>query len=148
MQQKSLVLILARDLADKLASAVFVVDHDGTLVYFNETAEDILGRTFADVGEMHMQEWSSAFVPVELAGRPLQPEELPLVVALREQKPSHRAMRIQGMDGSFRDIAVTSLPLFGREKELAGAMAIFWEHETRGGLFGIPDSSRLPGGEG
>ena len=50
MQQRNLVLILARDLADKLASAVFVVDADGRIVYFNQHAEEILGRTFADIG--------------------------------------------------------------------------------------------------
>jgi len=52
MQPRNLVLILARDLAEKLATAMFLVDHEGTLVFFNETAEQILGRTFADICRM------------------------------------------------------------------------------------------------
>jgi PAS domain-containing protein len=131
-KQKSLVLILARDLADKLASAVFVVDHEGRLVYFNESAGEILGESFADAGEMPMSEWSRAFAPVDIDGRPLGPNELPLVVALQEQRPSHRTFRIEGMDGELRDVEVTALPLFARGNELAGAAAVFWEPHSGG----------------
>jgi PAS domain S-box-containing protein len=129
MQQRNLVLILARDLADKLASAVFVVDEAGTLVYFNEAAAEILGKTFAEVGMMREDEWSQAFVPMELDGRELSSDQLPLVVARRERRPSHRAFRISNMEGQERSIAVTALPLFARKDEFVGAAAIFWEHE-------------------
>jgi PAS domain S-box-containing protein len=128
MPQKSLVLILARDLADKLASAVFVVDHEGTLVYFNESAEDILGQSFPDVGPMRMEQWAAAFAPMELDGRPMQAHELPLVSALQQLEPTHRTLRIQSMDRTVREIAVTAFPLFAQSDELVGAMAIFWEH--------------------
>ena len=129
MEQRNLVLILARDLADKLATAVFVVDHEGTLVYFNESAASILGHTFAEFGRMRVEDWSKVFLPIEFDGRELSPEELPLVVALRERKPTHRAFRITGVDGATRDIAVTALPLFARQAQFVGAAAIFWEHE-------------------
>jgi PAS domain-containing protein len=132
MHQKSLVLILARDLADKLASAVFVVDHEGTLVYFNEGAGDILGRSFPDVGPMRMDQWAAAFAPMEVDGRRMQVQELPLVLALQELQPTHRTIRIQSMDGALRDIAVTAFPLFAQSDELVGAMAIFWEHPPGG----------------
>jgi PAS domain S-box-containing protein len=130
MQQRNLVLILARDLADKLASAVFVVDDEGTLVYFNEAAAEILGKTFGEVGMLREEEWSKAFGPMELDGRELLPEQLPLVVARREQRPSHRAFRIKNMEGEERDIAVTALPLFARKDEFVGAAAVFWEHDV------------------
>ena len=52
----------------------------------------------------------------------------PLAIALTQRSPTHRALRIQGMDGNLRDIAVTALPLFAHEEELVGAAAIFWEH--------------------
>jgi PAS domain S-box-containing protein len=126
--QMSLVLILARDLADKLASAVFVVDHEGSLVYFNESAEEILGQSFADVGQMRMEKWATAFDAMDADGRRLSPDELPLVTAIRDFKPSHRTFRIKGMDGALRDIAVTAMPLFAQPEEIVGAMALFWEH--------------------
>ena len=44
--QRSLLLIMARDFASRLATAVFLVDPEGTLVYFNEAAERVLGQAF------------------------------------------------------------------------------------------------------
>jgi len=128
-QQKSLVLILARDLADKLASAMFVVDHEGKLVYFNEPAERILGRSFADVGPVAMQEWANAFGPVLVEGRALTLEELPLIVALRERQPVHKQLTVTTASGEVRQIAATAFPLFARTDEFEGAAAVFWELE-------------------
>jgi PAS domain S-box-containing protein len=133
--QKSLVLILTRELADKLASAVFVVDADGTLLFFNEAAEEILGRTFAEAGLMSLSEWTTAFFPSDPEGD-LPPEELPLVVALQERRPSHRRFRIQGLDGQERHIAVTAFPLFASRDDCVGAAAIFWEHPGESGTVG------------
>ena len=131
--QRNLVLILARDLADKLASAAFIVDHEGTLVYFNERCAEILDMTFAEAGPMPMEVWSKDFFPSDLDGGPIPPEEAPLVAALRHEKPMHRIMRIQTVRGKSRDIAVTALPLFAHADEVVGAMALFWEHEANGG---------------
>jgi PAS domain-containing protein len=128
MPQKDLVLILAKDLADKLASAAFVVDRDGTLVYFNERCSEILGRTFAEVGEMKMEDWSTRFYPTTFEGQPIPPDDLALVRAINEHAPAHEKIRIQGADGATRQIAVTALPFFARTDEFVGAMAVFWEH--------------------
>jgi PAS domain-containing protein len=125
--QQNLVLILARDLADKLATAMFVVDPEGMLVYFNEGAAEILGKTFAEAGHMPMETWSRDFAPADPDGKPIPPEEVPLVVALRERRPVHRSLRIRAADQVDRHIAVTALPLFARTEEIVGAAAIFWE---------------------
>ena len=126
--QRNLVLILARDLADKLASAAFIVDENGTLVYFNERCGEILGMPYAEAGAMPMERWSRDFTPLDLDGRPLSSEEVPLVRALRDQTPAHRKLRIHDVDGQARDIAVTALPLFAHEDDCVGAIALFWEH--------------------
>ena len=46
--QKHLTLIIARELASQLATATFIADAQGRLVFYNEAAEEILGRTFAE----------------------------------------------------------------------------------------------------
>ena len=131
--QRNLVLILARDLADKLAFAAFIVDREGTLVYFNERCSEILDMTFAEAGPMPIDVWNKDFFPTDLENRPIAPEEAPLAVALRHQKPIHRTMRIQSAEGKTRDIAVTALPLFAHADECVGAMALFWEHDQLSG---------------
>lgn len=124
--QKHITLILARDLASTLATPVFVVDPDGELVYFNEAAERILGRSYAET-QMSAAEWAKAFTPSDDQGRRIPLGELPLARALIERIPDHRAIRIRGADGVERSIEVTAFPLFAQADRLVGGMAVFWE---------------------
>jgi PAS domain-containing protein len=130
-QQRNLVLILARELASNCATPMFVVDPGGDLVFFNEPAERVLGRTFAETGILDREEWARMFSPVGEDGTPVPIEKLPLTMALREMVPGHMAFGITGLDGQRREIAVTAFPLFARANEFVGAVAIFWERETR-----------------
>lgn len=125
--QKSIVLILARELASKLATAVFVVDPEGTAVYYNEPAETLLGQTFAEAGELTKEQWGTVFLAQEDDGTPTPIEHLPLGIALSKHEPAHRTFWIRGLDDIRRQISVTAFPLFARAEEFVGAMAIFWE---------------------
>ena len=125
--QKHIALILARELASQLATATFIADASGELVFFNEPAEEILGRTFAQAGSMSANEWSSLFEVEDLDGSPLPLERMPAGVALSERRPAHASIRITGLDGRRRLISVTALPLFSTPTELVGVVAIFWQ---------------------
>ena len=126
---KDLVLILAREFASKLALAVFIADADGNLVYFNERAEQLLGRTFAETGELAAARWATLFSTEELDGTPLRLEQLPGGVALLERRPAHREFAIRALDGVRREISVTAFPLLTSATTLAGMVAIFWSLE-------------------
>jgi PAS domain-containing protein len=130
-RQKNLVLILAREFASKLATATFIADADGNLVFYNEPAEEIVGRTFAEAGEMPAAEWAGLFEVEELDGTPMPLERMPAGIALLEQRPAHHRLRITGLDGVTREIAVTAFPLLARADELVGVVAIFWEPPAR-----------------
>ena len=52
MAQQPLELILARQFADSMIMAVFIVDPEGNLLFYNEAAEDILGIRFSETGSM------------------------------------------------------------------------------------------------
>src|SRR6516164_7865986 len=104
MAQKAIELILMRQLASHLATPVFIVDQGGALVFFNEPAERILGRRFDETGEMAASEWSTAFAQSDDEGRPIAPEGLPLVTALRDRRPSHARFWIRGLDAVRRCI--------------------------------------------
>ena len=125
--QRNLILILARDLTSRLATPAFVVDADGTLAYFNEAAEPVLGRTYAEAGELAAGDWATEWDPTDPDGRAIPLEELPLGIAFREGRPAHRPMRITGGDGVVRDIEVTAFPLCPRPDLILGAIAVFWE---------------------
>jgi PAS domain-containing protein len=131
-EEHNLVLILARGLASSIATPMFLVDPRGTLVYFNEPAEAILGQTFAESGEMPAEEWGTIFYPEDVeSGEKIASDKLPLSVAISEQRPAHLAFAITGRDDIRREIAVTAFPLFARADEFVGAVAIFWERDGR-----------------
>ncbi|HEY5904742.1 MAG: PAS domain-containing protein [Actinomycetota bacterium] len=125
--QHHLVLILARDFASRLATPVFLVDVRGTVIYFNEAAERVLGRRYIEGGGMEAEEWSTLFAPSDDDGNPIELNALPLGVAILERHPDHRMLRIHSADGTERRIEVTAFPLFAHEDECLGAIAIFWE---------------------
>jgi hypothetical protein len=125
--QHELILILARDLTSRLATPAFVVDADGTLAYFNEAAEPVLGARYAETGELPAGGWASEWNPRDPSGEPVPLEQLPLGIAFREGRPAHLPLRIMGGDGIERDIEVTAFPLCARADEILGAIAIFWE---------------------
>ena len=127
MAQYPVELILTRQVASQMAMPVFLVDADGTLVFYNEAAEGILGRRFEETGAMTAIEWAEAFAPRDDAGRPLPPEAVPLMIAVREQRPVHAHVSIRGLDAVWRVIEVTAFPLIGLAGRRLGAVAIFWE---------------------
>ncbi len=125
--QKNLVVILAREFASKLATATFVTDAVGNLVFYNEAAEELLGRRFADVGELTASEWSSVFSITALDGTPIPLEDIPGGVALLERRPAHRELRFTALDGIPREVSVTGLPLLSHADELVGSVSLFWQ---------------------
>ena len=125
VRQRSVALILARELAVNLTTPMWIWDEEGVLVYMNEPAEETVGRRYQDLGQLHQDELAQ-FQPEDLDGNPIDPSQLTAVVALREKVPSHRVMRIVGLDGVKRKIEATSFPLFTRGDEFVGAVSVFW----------------------
>ncbi len=126
-RQKNLILIVARELASKLATAMFIADAEGDVVFYNEPAEEILGRTFAEAGELSAENWTSLFHPETLDGGPMALAEMPTGIALLEQKPAHDIFRITCLDGKKRVVSVTGVPLFAQADRFVGMLAVFWE---------------------
>jgi PAS domain-containing protein len=125
--QKHLALIIARELASQLATATFIADAAGELVFYNEAAEKILGRSFAEAGTMSAQGWTSQFLLEELDGTPMALEHMPAGIALLEQRPAHGKLWMTGLDGERRLVNVTAVPLFASATEVVGMIALFWQ---------------------
>ena len=125
-RQKHLVLILAREFASNLSTPTIIADARGDLVFYNEAAEDVVGRRFAETGEMPLDDWVAAFEPRTLTSEPLPLEQRPARIAFDEHRASHLRYRITSTDGVEREIEVTSFPLFAHTDEFVGIVVIFW----------------------
>lgn len=119
--------ILVRHLGSRLTVPLFLMDIEGTLVFYNEAAERLLGRRFDETGEMKFEEWTSVFAIRDDSGQPLEIDQLPLVRALRERRPAHTQFAITGLDGAVRTLEATAFPLRGQTDSRLGAVALFWE---------------------
>jgi PAS domain-containing protein len=120
-------IILNRQLADCLSIPVFITDTVGNLIFYNEPAEEILGKRFEDTGEMPVEQWATDFKPMDEAGNPLPADDLPLVKTLKHASPFHKSFWIESMQEKRQYISVTSYPIIGRTGKFLGAVAIFWK---------------------
>jgi PAS domain-containing protein len=123
---KHLILILAREFASHLATPTYISDARGWLVYFNEPAEAVFGRTFAETGEMPLEEWTAQFAPRTAGSEHVPAEQRPSGIAFHERRPAHERFRVTGLDGRERDVSVTAFPLYAHADEFVGVMTIFW----------------------
>ena len=125
-----LLQIMARDLAANLMTPTFLIDPNGTLMFYNEPAEKILGEKYKDAGELTSDQWGTMWNPEDTeTGEPIRPEGLPLSIALSERRPCQQRICITGLDGVRREIEILAFPLVKVGNELVGAVAVFWEPE-------------------
>ncbi len=127
MAGQPLEVILMRELAAHLSTPIFVVDPDGNLLFYNEPAEQLLGSRFEETGAISFEAFAAAFTPTNGRGAPLPLAELPLSIAIAEQRPAQGRIWISALDGKRRRLDVTAVPLRGQWGQHLGAAAIFWE---------------------
>jgi PAS domain-containing protein len=109
-----------------ITTPAFLVDAHGALVFYNDAAGDLLGLRYEEAGHMELAQWGTRFVPLAPGGRPLDLDELPLSVALRELRPVHLAFSVRAVTGEQRNIEASAFPIVGNAG-VRGAMAIFWD---------------------
>ncbi|HEX9683935.1 MAG TPA: PAS domain-containing protein [Acidimicrobiales bacterium] len=131
--QKALTLILARELASNLATPMFVIDARGYLVFYNDAAEGLIGKPFAEIGEIAANDWGAMLDLSTESGEPLDTHDTPPAVAYYHHRPAHDALVVTALDGTRRHIEVTAYPLFAKPEEVEGVLAIFWEAGTNEG---------------
>src|SRR5436190_1815224 len=125
-KQPDLVLLVARSFATKLATPTLIADARGDLVYFNDAAAEVIGRSYLDVGKLPASRWQELFKPRTLDEQPLTAEETPSGIALLQRRPVHGSFAFRGLDGRDHEITVTAFPLLSHPDEVVGVMSIFW----------------------
>jgi PAS domain-containing protein len=127
MKAYDIEIILCRQLAESLSLPIFITDMEGKLLFYNEPAEEILGKKYEEAGEMTVEEWGTIFKPLDEKGNKLNPEDLPLVKTLNTCTPAHGSFWIESLRGDNHGISVNSFPIIGRGGRFLGAVAIFWK---------------------
>lgn len=130
MSKRPFEMILLRQLAGHLSLPILLADTSATLIFYNEGAEQVLGRRFDETGELPASEWASLFLPRDEAGAELPLDELPLGIALRTRRPAHKRFDIRVADGVRRVVQVTALPVISLDGGLQGAVLFVWESST------------------
>ena len=106
---------------------ILIVDTGGTLLFYNEPAEVILGQHFDETGEMSADEWSGLFAVADEARNPIAQEDRPTMLALSERKPFSRTVWMRCGQREWLHVNITAFPLIGEGGQFLGAQMIFWE---------------------
>lgn len=123
--QRPLELILARNLLTSLSTPGFLLDGEAALVFYNEAAGALLGRTFEEAGRMDADQWTRAFGPFGSDGVPVDVDALKTTEAIREGRPAHARFTIRTADGSSEAVEASAFPIVASESS-SGAMILFW----------------------
>jgi PAS domain-containing protein len=130
--QKPLELILARNLITCISTPAFLIDENAAVVFYNEAAGALLGRSFEDAGRMSPKEWTSTFGPFGDQDEPVELDDLPTTRALRDGRPAHAEFRIRSVRGEEYEIEASALPIVASEQGSSGAMIFFWPQQGAG----------------
>ncbi len=124
---KSLPLILAREFASNLATPMFLIDANGILVFYNDAAAILLGKPFAEVGEIPAGEFGAVLELATPDGAAVKRRDSPAGVAFFEGRPAHATVMATAYDGMRRMYEATAYPLYGATGEMHGVISVFWE---------------------
>src|ERR1700731_1076346 len=72
-----------RELLEALPAAVYTIDAEGRIIFFNEAAADLWGCR----PELGKSEWCGSWKLYWPDGRPMRHDECPMAVALKEGRP-------------------------------------------------------------
>ncbi|MDO8876099.1 MAG: HWE histidine kinase domain-containing protein [Pseudolabrys sp.] len=107
-----------RELLDALPAAIFTTDAKGRLTYFNDAAADMWGERPSLGGSIWGRSWKLYWSD----GTPMQPQDSPVAVALREDRP------VRGMEAICERPDGTRVPFIPYPTPL---------HDEAGQLVGI-----------
>ncbi len=130
--QKPLELILARNLLTSISTPAFLLDDQAAVVFYNEAAAALLGRSFEEAGRMEADQWTRAFGPFDGSGSPVEVDALATTEAIRHGRPAHATFTIKAAGGERRSVEASAFPIVASEHGSSGAMILFWPLSENG----------------
>lgn len=120
-------IILLKQLASCLAMPMFVIGPDGEMLFFNESAESIIGARYDEWHATERQEWATQLRSTDAEDNLLPDSERPVMIALDKREFAHRHLFLQVEGGRRREVKGTAIPLVNQSERLLGALGLFWE---------------------
>jgi len=125
--QHPLELILARNLVENVSIPAFVLDPDGVLAFFNESAAAVIGSRFEEIGPLGLDEWRFELSHEGRGGQtPWNSESIP--AALHQGRPAHERFHLRCRDDARVEVEASILPLAGPQG-ICGGLLAFWPVE-------------------
>lgn len=107
-----------------MVDGLVTIDTAGVITFANQAAQNILSISKEAISGKYFQ--SQEFRQVGENGAPFPQEQLPLAIALREQREvSNVVHAIVTPDNKFKWLSVNAAPLFDEDGNLAGGIATF-----------------------
>jgi PAS domain-containing protein len=124
--QKPLELILARNLLTAVSTPALLVDDEGDMLFYNEAAAALVGRSFEETGRLAADEWHRVFglLPGRAPGD--DDAEGRFTEAVMEGRPARGDFRIRAADGEEIEVEAAALPLVANGAAPSGAMIMVW----------------------
>jgi PAS domain S-box-containing protein len=108
-----------RQLLEALPAAVYTIDAEGRITFFNQAAVDLWGCR----PELGKSEWCGSWRLYWPDGRPMRHDECPMAVALKEGRPIRGAeAAAERPDGTRVPFLAYPTPLRDRSGALTGAV--------------------------
>jgi PAS domain-containing protein len=104
-----------------------IMDARGFLVFYNDAAAQLIGRPFAEMGEIPAEEFGAVLRMKTPDGQTLYRRDSPSAISFMERRPAHKTLYATGYDGVERLVHATAYPLFGTNGEMHGVVSVFWQ---------------------
>ncbi len=130
MPQKSIEIILFRQLVTYLALPSFIVDSDGCIIYCNEAAEKVLNFTFSENSGVQATRWQAFLTPRDKQGRLISIEKSPLYIASTHYCLAHNIFYFTDAEKKLKKIEIVAIPILNHMDTFLGTIAFLQEMES------------------
>ena len=121
MPNQEIEFILDRQLSEYLSSPIAIVDHDGRMIYYNESAEFILGKKFNESGEIESREWDERFHD-ETKSNMIKMLDLPFLKVLSGRTIIEGEFWMRNFEEIDQKVRFICIPLVGMAQRELGAI--------------------------
>jgi PAS domain-containing protein len=125
--QREIEIILIRRWASYVTLPLFLVSAEGDVLYYNDSAGRMLGRTYDESGSMTADELAEIYSTAREGGEPMPAHELPLLRALRTRQPAYGRLRYRALDDREWSVEICAMPVTGLAERFLGVLVAFWE---------------------